>query len=134
MLTTLLSQGYPKPKLLATLKKFYGIHHDLVNPYNVAVSKIIFISAIYKDHVQMFQMIFQHRTKNQDIIKVSNSKIMKTLHNHRHQLLENRRGIRKTERLHTELKQTSPFLVRLIHQNLQIPTFQVKGSKMFCLS
>ena len=41
MLTTkLLSQGYKKTKLVATLKKFYGIHHDLVNPYNVAVSRI----------------------------------------------------------------------------------------------
>ena len=24
-----------------TLKKFYGRHHDLVNPYNVAVSRIV---------------------------------------------------------------------------------------------
>ena len=36
----LLSQGYPKKKkkkkkkkkVIATLKKFYGRHHDLVNP------------------------------------------------------------------------------------------------------
>ena len=35
----LLSQGYQKTKLVATLK-FYGRHHDLVNPYNVAVSRI----------------------------------------------------------------------------------------------
>ena len=42
MLTTkLLSQGYQKTKLVATLKKFYGRHHDLVNPYNVAVSRIV---------------------------------------------------------------------------------------------
>ena len=42
MLTTkLLSQGYQKTKPVATLKKFYGIHHDLVNPYNVAVSRIV---------------------------------------------------------------------------------------------
>ena len=42
MLTTkLLSQGYQKTKLVATRKKFYGIHHDLVNPYNVAVSRIV---------------------------------------------------------------------------------------------
>ena len=27
--------------LVATLKKFYGRHHDLVNPYNVAVSRIV---------------------------------------------------------------------------------------------
>ena len=39
--TKLLSQGYQKTKLVATLKKFYGRHHDLVNPYNVAVSRII---------------------------------------------------------------------------------------------
>ena len=39
--TKLLSQGYQKTKLVATLKKFYWRHHDLVNPYNVAVSRII---------------------------------------------------------------------------------------------
>ena len=38
--TKLLSQGYKKNKLIATLKKFYGRHHDLVNPYSVAVSRI----------------------------------------------------------------------------------------------
>ena len=43
MLTTkLLSQGYQKKnKLVATLRKFYGRHHDLVSPYNVAVSRIV---------------------------------------------------------------------------------------------
>ena len=39
--TRLLSQGYQKIKLVATLTKFYGRHHDLVNPYNVAISKIV---------------------------------------------------------------------------------------------
>ena len=39
--TCLLSQGYQHTKLVATLKKFYGRYHDLVNPYNVAVSGII---------------------------------------------------------------------------------------------
>ena len=39
--TKLLSQGYQKTKLVATLKKFYGRHHDLVNPYNVAVFRIV---------------------------------------------------------------------------------------------
>ena len=40
--TKLLSQGYQKTnKLVATLKKFYWRHHDLVNPYNVAVSRIV---------------------------------------------------------------------------------------------
>ena len=34
--TKLLSQGYQK-----TLKKFYGRHHDLFNPYHVAVSRIV---------------------------------------------------------------------------------------------
>ena len=38
---SLLSQGYQKTKLVATLKKFYWKHHDLVNPYNVAVSRIV---------------------------------------------------------------------------------------------
>ena len=33
--TKLLSQGYQKTKSVATLKKFYGRHHDLVNPYNL---------------------------------------------------------------------------------------------------
>ena len=39
--TKLLSQGYQKTKLVTTLKKFYGRHHDLVNPYKVAVSRIV---------------------------------------------------------------------------------------------
>ena len=41
--TRLFSQGYKKKqkKLVATLKKFYGRHHDLVNPYNVVVSRIV---------------------------------------------------------------------------------------------
>ena len=38
--TKLLSQEYQNTKLVATLKKVYGRHHDLVNPYNVAVSGI----------------------------------------------------------------------------------------------
>ena len=37
----LLSKGYQKNKLVTTLKKFYGRHHDLVNPYNEAVSRIV---------------------------------------------------------------------------------------------
>ena len=41
--TKLLSQGYQyqTTKLVATLKKFYGRHHGLVNPYNVAVFRIV---------------------------------------------------------------------------------------------
>ena len=39
--TRLLSQGYQKTKLVAALKKFYRRHHDLVIPYNVAVSRIM---------------------------------------------------------------------------------------------
>ena len=39
--TKLLSQGYQKTKPVVTLKKFYGRHHDLVNPYKVAVSRIV---------------------------------------------------------------------------------------------
>ena len=35
------ARGIKKTKLVATLKKFYGRHHDLVNPYNVAVSRIV---------------------------------------------------------------------------------------------
>ena len=39
--TKLLSQGYQKTKLVATLKTFCGRHHDQVNPYNGAVSRIV---------------------------------------------------------------------------------------------
>ena len=39
--TKLLSQGYQNTKLVAPLKKFYGRHYDLVNPYNEAVSRIV---------------------------------------------------------------------------------------------
>ena len=38
--TRLLTQGYRKP-VLSTLRKFYGRHHDLVEPYKVAVSRLI---------------------------------------------------------------------------------------------
>ena len=42
MLTTkLLSPGHQKTKLVTTLKKFYRRHHNLVNLYNVAVSRIV---------------------------------------------------------------------------------------------
>ena len=39
--TRLLTQGYQRAKLLSTLKNFYGRHHDLVNSYNVTVSRLI---------------------------------------------------------------------------------------------
>ena len=39
--TKLLSQGYQKTKLVATLKKFYRRHHDLVNLYSGTVSRIV---------------------------------------------------------------------------------------------
>ena len=39
--TSLLSQGCQKTKLVATVKKFYGRHHDLVNNNNVAVFRIV---------------------------------------------------------------------------------------------
>ena len=39
--TNLLSQGFQEPKLVATLKKFYGRHHELGNPYSVAVSRVV---------------------------------------------------------------------------------------------
>ena len=45
--TRLLSQVYKKTKLVATFKKFYERHHNLVNPYNVAVSRIV--SDIFAD-------------------------------------------------------------------------------------
>ena len=34
-------QKKKKKKKVATLKKFYGRHHDLVKTYNVAVSRIV---------------------------------------------------------------------------------------------
>ena len=37
----LLSQRYQKTKLVANLKRFCGRHHDLVNPCNVAVSRLV---------------------------------------------------------------------------------------------
>ena len=40
LITKLLSQEYQKTKLVATLKKFYG-RHDQVNPFSVAVSRIV---------------------------------------------------------------------------------------------
>ena len=38
--TRLLTQGYQRAKLVSTLKKFYERHHNLVNPYNVAFSRL----------------------------------------------------------------------------------------------
>lgn len=43
--TWLLSKGYQRTKLVATLKKFYGRRHNLINPYDVVVSKIVFVFA-----------------------------------------------------------------------------------------
>ena len=37
----IVEQGVSKYKQIATLKKFYGRHHDLVNLYNVAISRIV---------------------------------------------------------------------------------------------
>ena len=37
----LLSQGCRRANLVSTLKKFYGRHHDLVDPYSVAASKLV---------------------------------------------------------------------------------------------
>ena len=39
--TRLFSQGYQRTKQVTTLIQLYGRHHDLVYPYNVAVSRII---------------------------------------------------------------------------------------------
>ena len=39
--TKLLNQGYQKTKLVATLMKFCRRHRDLLNPYSVAVSRIV---------------------------------------------------------------------------------------------
>ena len=34
----LLSEGYVKPRLEASLRKFYGRHHELVDHYGISVS------------------------------------------------------------------------------------------------
>ena len=61
MLTTkLLSQGCQKTKLVATHKKFYGRHHDLVNPYNVAVSRIF--SNVFASDVRAISRLPKSRT------------------------------------------------------------------------
>ena len=36
-----LTQGCQRTKVVSTLNKFYGRYHDIVCPYNVAVSRII---------------------------------------------------------------------------------------------
>ena len=36
----LLSQGYAKPRLESSLRKFYGRHHELVNHYGISVSRM----------------------------------------------------------------------------------------------
>ena len=41
LITKLLSQRYQKNKLVTSHKNFYGRYHDLVNLYNVAVSRIV---------------------------------------------------------------------------------------------
>ena len=35
------NQGYEIPKLKSSLKKFYGRHHELVDPYGITVSQLI---------------------------------------------------------------------------------------------
>ena len=37
----LLTQGYCKPMLIKTIKKFYGRHHEIVDKFGVSVSKMI---------------------------------------------------------------------------------------------
>ena len=37
----LLSQEYRRAKLVSTLKKFYGRHRDLVDPYSVVASDLV---------------------------------------------------------------------------------------------
>ena len=41
LITRLLSQGNQRTKLGSTLKKFYGRYRHLVDPFNVAVSRIV---------------------------------------------------------------------------------------------
>ena len=37
----LLTQGYCKPRLIKTIKKFYCRHHEIVEKFGVSVSKMI---------------------------------------------------------------------------------------------
>ena len=42
LINKLLSQGYRRAKFVSIVLKFCARHHDLVDPYNVAVSKPVF--------------------------------------------------------------------------------------------
>ena len=42
----LLKQGYVPPKLPSSLQKIYGRHHDLVDRYELSISRIIFLSSV----------------------------------------------------------------------------------------
>ena len=41
MTSKLLNQGYLRTRLIATYKKFYGRHHDLIDKYNMSISQMI---------------------------------------------------------------------------------------------
>ena len=42
LISKLLAHGYRRAKLLSTVKRLFGKHHDFVDPFNVAVSKLLF--------------------------------------------------------------------------------------------
>ena len=37
----LLTQGYCKPRLIRSIKKFYGRHQDIVSKFGVSISKLV---------------------------------------------------------------------------------------------
>ena len=37
----LFTQRYCKPRLIKTIKKFYGRHHDIVDKFGVSISKLV---------------------------------------------------------------------------------------------
>ena len=50
------TQGYQRHKLVSTIKMFYGIHHDLVDPYNVAVFRLFLMFLPQTSHAQTFKI------------------------------------------------------------------------------
>ena len=58
-LTGLFAQRYQRTKLVSILKRFYGKHQGLVNPYNVAISRLM---SDHFCHSQAINGLSKHRT------------------------------------------------------------------------
>ena len=68
--TRLLTQGYQRTKLVSTLKIFYGRHHDIVYPYNVAVSRIVLMFLPLTSPKQTFKIPDLHFSRPLLLISV----------------------------------------------------------------